>query len=57
MIWGFSEVCVYGGFNLIKFMSNSCVVLEFVLLEKCFKEVRDFDFGIDCLFVECVFGV
>lgn len=50
-------MCVKGGFNFIKFVSNSWEVMMLVLFEDRVKEVKGLDLSIDKLLIERVLGV
>lgn len=44
-MYGVYCVCVYGGFNLVKFFSNNKVVFESILEEVCVYGVRLLELG------------
>lgn len=46
-----------GGFRFYKFMFNSKEVVEFIFIELCVKEIKEFDLNCDLFLFECVFGV
>jgi len=57
LMHGARKLCANGGFNLHKFLSNKCEVIEAIPKEQRAKEVKDFDTTKDLLPVERALGV